>query len=212
MDMAAIIKKRRAELDLTLKQIADIVGVSEGTIQRYESGNIKNMRLDKINKLAFALQLDPAELMGWEKSNKTITNDIVEFRETAIASTLKKLRNSNNMQIDQVIEKLKEYGINISGKTLYAYENNANKVPANTIFILSMIYGVDDVLQTFGYKSNKRNDRPKFTNESLEIAERYDNADLKSQNVVRTALDMEPKKEALAADFDENSQYNKKIS
>jgi len=51
-----------------------------------------------------------------------------------------------------------------------------------------------------------------YSDESLEIAERYDNADLKSQNVVRTALDMEPKKEALAADFDENSQYNKKIS
>ena len=111
-----------------------------------------------------------------------------------IASTLKKLRNQQNIQIDEVIEKLKEYGIYISVKTLYGYENDVSKAPANTVMALSQIYGVDDVLQTFGYKSDKQNDKPKYTTESLEIAERYDLADLKSQNMVRLALDMEPKK------------------
>lgn len=60
------IRKRRDELDLTLLDIAKKVGVSEATIQRYESGKIKNIRQDKIVKLAAVLKLTPAELLGWE--------------------------------------------------------------------------------------------------------------------------------------------------
>ena len=46
------LKDRRAELQLTQKEVADFVGVSEATLSRWESGNIKNMRRDKIAKLA----------------------------------------------------------------------------------------------------------------------------------------------------------------
>jgi len=60
------IRKRRDELDLTLLDIAKKVGVSEATIQRYESGKIKNIRQDKIVKLAAVLKLTPAELLGWD--------------------------------------------------------------------------------------------------------------------------------------------------
>lgn len=66
MGMPEIIKKRRDELDLTLLDIAKKIGVSEATVQRYESGQIKNIRQDKIVKLASALQLTPAQLLGWE--------------------------------------------------------------------------------------------------------------------------------------------------
>lgn len=66
MDVSEIIEKRREELDLTLLDIAKKVGVSEATIQRYESGKIKNIRQDKIVRLAMALKMTPAELLGWE--------------------------------------------------------------------------------------------------------------------------------------------------
>lgn len=66
MGMPEIIKKRRDELDLTLLDIAKKIGVSEATVQRYESGRIKNIRQDKIIKLASVLQLTPAQLLGWE--------------------------------------------------------------------------------------------------------------------------------------------------
>jgi len=66
MGMPEIIKKRRDELDLTLLDIAKKIGVSEATVQRYESGQIKNIRQDKIVKLASALQLTPAQLLGWD--------------------------------------------------------------------------------------------------------------------------------------------------
>ena len=44
------LKQRRIELGLTMLEVAKLVGVSEATISRYESGNIKNMRKDRIAK------------------------------------------------------------------------------------------------------------------------------------------------------------------
>lgn len=57
-----ILKDRRIELKLTMSEIAKIVGVSEGT----ESGEIENMKRDKIIKLSKALQISPGVIMGWE--------------------------------------------------------------------------------------------------------------------------------------------------
>lgn len=65
-DIKDIIKSRRTDLGLTLEDVARKVGVSSATISRWESGDIKNMRRDKISKLSSALQIDPAVLMGWE--------------------------------------------------------------------------------------------------------------------------------------------------
>ena len=61
-----IIKERRQQLGLTMKEVAEAVGVSEATVSRWESGDIENMRRDKIAKLAEALKVSPAVLMGWE--------------------------------------------------------------------------------------------------------------------------------------------------
>ena len=64
-----IIKTRRLELGLTLREVADAVGVSEGTVSRWESGDIANMRRDKISKLAVVLRIDPSIIMGWAPVN-----------------------------------------------------------------------------------------------------------------------------------------------
>ena len=42
-----LIRMRRLELDMTMKELAAKVGVSEGTISRWESGDIENMKRDK---------------------------------------------------------------------------------------------------------------------------------------------------------------------
>ncbi|MBQ7283462.1 MAG: helix-turn-helix transcriptional regulator, partial [Oscillospiraceae bacterium] len=48
--MDELIKKRRKELGITLEEIGDYVGVSKTTVQRWENGNISNMRRDRIKK------------------------------------------------------------------------------------------------------------------------------------------------------------------
>lgn len=63
MEVKDIIRNRRLELDLTMKQLAEKIGVSEGTISRWESGDIANMKRDKIRDLAKALNLSIAAIM-----------------------------------------------------------------------------------------------------------------------------------------------------
>ena len=67
MKATDVIKMRRKELGLTMKEVANAVGVSEGTVSRWESGDIKNMRRDKIAALAHVLDVPPAVLMDWEE-------------------------------------------------------------------------------------------------------------------------------------------------
>lgn len=66
MEIKDILKNRRIELGLTMADVAKQVGVSEGTVSRWESGNIANMRRSKIAALAKALRLDPNVIMGWD--------------------------------------------------------------------------------------------------------------------------------------------------
>ncbi len=60
------LKQRRIELGLTMLEVAKLVGVSEATISRYESGNIKNMRKDRIAKYASALKVPPSTFLELE--------------------------------------------------------------------------------------------------------------------------------------------------
>lgn len=81
MDFNEKIRKRRLELDLTLEEVAKIVGVAPATIQRYETGEIKNVRRDKIAKLAKALKVSPSYLMGWEEEPDQLEELNKEFPE-----------------------------------------------------------------------------------------------------------------------------------
>ena len=92
MGLKENIKSKRLELNMTLEELANKVGISRQTIQRYESGVISNIPSDKIEKLAEALECSPAFLMGWdqkdqlnEKDKKSIDKDLnnimQEFRE-----------------------------------------------------------------------------------------------------------------------------------
>lgn len=66
MEIQTIIKNRRIELGLTMKDVAKALDVSEATISRYESSAIQNMGIDKIEPLAKVLRCSPGYLMGWE--------------------------------------------------------------------------------------------------------------------------------------------------
>lgn len=69
MEINKIIKARRQELGLTLKEVATALGIAESTVSRYESSDIQNMGIDKIEALAKILECSPAYLMGWESKS-----------------------------------------------------------------------------------------------------------------------------------------------
>lgn len=65
-NMASRIKQLRQEKNLTLEQVASVVGVGKSTVRKWETGMIANMRRDKIASLAKALGTTPEYLMGWD--------------------------------------------------------------------------------------------------------------------------------------------------
>lgn len=69
-ELKDLIKDRRLEIGKTLEQVGKEVGVAKATVQRWESGEIKDMRKNKLVLLAKALQTTPAYLMGWEDKQK----------------------------------------------------------------------------------------------------------------------------------------------
>ncbi|MTI56121.1 helix-turn-helix domain-containing protein [Geosporobacter ferrireducens] len=84
MEFKDKIKNRRLELNLTLEEVAKAVGVSTPTILRYESGEIKNVRRDKIKLLADALQVTPSYLMDWDEKEETQKKEIPGLTEKEI--------------------------------------------------------------------------------------------------------------------------------
>lgn len=68
VEIKDLLKNRRRELGYTMKDVAKKVGVSEGTISRWESGEIQNMRRNNIVALSKMLKLSPDLIMGWDVS------------------------------------------------------------------------------------------------------------------------------------------------
>lgn len=77
MDTKKLLKESRIQLGLTMKQVADMVGVSESTISRWESGAIANMTREKIVLLSDALHLSPSDIMGWERETPKEDNIVI---------------------------------------------------------------------------------------------------------------------------------------
>lgn len=73
MELKDVIRNKRIERGLTMKEFADMVGVSEATVSRWESGDIENMRRSNIISIWRNLDIPLSVLMGWEM-DKTITH------------------------------------------------------------------------------------------------------------------------------------------
>lgn len=64
------IKSRRIELGMSYQDLAEKTGMSKSTLQRYETGAIRSIPLDKLEDLANALQMDPAFLVGFPSAEE----------------------------------------------------------------------------------------------------------------------------------------------
>ena len=62
----------RTKLGLTLQELGDKVGVGASTVRKWETGYIKSLRTDKMQKLAEALDTSVDYLMGWTENNVNV--------------------------------------------------------------------------------------------------------------------------------------------
>ena len=78
--IAENLQKARKKCGYSYQQLADKTGLSKSTLQRYESGAIQNLSLGKAEQLAQALNITPAEVLGWQDLNgsKTFEGAVLE--------------------------------------------------------------------------------------------------------------------------------------
>ena len=79
-DIAARIKQRRIDLNLSLQAVADAADMSKSTLQRYETGSIKNIPLKKLDDLARALNTSADWLLGLTENAEDVTPLDVDFK------------------------------------------------------------------------------------------------------------------------------------
>lgn len=81
--------------------------------------------------------------------------DVKSVARNMIAETLKAKRHEAGLSVHQVADQLGKYGITLSIKTLYNYETGFRQPDADTLMALCEIYGITNILSTFGYKKGE---------------------------------------------------------
>lgn len=75
-EIAKRLKSLRLERQLSLQDLADRTGLTKSTLQRYETGNIGNIPLSKIDILAKGLNVNPHTILGWEEKTNPFLPDL----------------------------------------------------------------------------------------------------------------------------------------
>lgn len=80
------IRAKRIENGITLAIIADKLGVTEATAQRYESGSIKSIPYEHICTYGELFNCSPAYLMGWDENSESSNRTIAHIDDRASSS------------------------------------------------------------------------------------------------------------------------------
>ena len=105
------IKQRRLQLGLTLLFLAEQLGIKEATMQRYESGEIKNIKHETIVKLAEILHCSPSYLMGWQDS----VSASLSGSEEQMLAVFRQLNSDGQRKLLERAEELRDLGYVVKG-------------------------------------------------------------------------------------------------
>lgn len=72
-----MIKQRREELGLSLEDVGNAIGVRRGTVQKWETGYIKNIGYENLNALSKALNI-PISVLFSEKELSASSIEVAE--------------------------------------------------------------------------------------------------------------------------------------
>lgn len=93
--MENIIRKLRKQHGLTMKELAQKVGVSEGTISRWESGEIANMKRNYIAALSEVFNIPPTDFLDITDNHNTEQYYI----DPEVAEYANKLKDNPDMRL-----------------------------------------------------------------------------------------------------------------
>ena len=102
------IRQQRKTLNISVVDVAAHTGLSKATIHRYESGEIKNIKLPVINVISDILNVNPAWLVGKSNIKERGESTSVNLLQS-IDYLINHIKNSNNLTVGsrQVTEREK---------------------------------------------------------------------------------------------------------
>jgi transcriptional regulator with XRE-family HTH domain len=74
--------------------------------------------------------------------------------KSSIGETLKKCRLEAGFSVKEISDFLISKGFKASEKTVYSWETGNSQPSPDALLVMCKYYGVNDVLETFGYKSS----------------------------------------------------------
>jgi transcriptional regulator with XRE-family HTH domain len=69
MNIGALIKEKRLAKGLTQDELAELVGVKNSAVAKWETGRVSEIKRSNLKKLADALGIRPSQLIGDVESN-----------------------------------------------------------------------------------------------------------------------------------------------
>ena len=111
-----------------------------------------------------------------------------------IGNVLRESRIKSKMTVEQVSNILIKQGYKASQKTVYSWENGNSRPDIEILMKLCDIYGIKDILRTFGYDGYKEDGSLQLNMKEVGLVEKYRFISVHSPdgaNVVDTVLDRE---------------------
>ena len=110
MNISNLIKQKRIQKNMTMEELASILGVTHATISRLESGKIKKIRPDKAPLLAKYLEI-PLETLISEKNQKFLEESTNFLNKNNYTNCIIQ-DGMNNIQINStspIVSKINDY-------------------------------------------------------------------------------------------------------
>lgn len=104
-EIGSLLRERRIELGLTMKQVGAACDVSESTISRWETGEIDNIKRGSIYLLSKVLFLPINTILGIQTDEQIISAEIINKRREIINS----LEDLNVQELDDVDRFIKTF-------------------------------------------------------------------------------------------------------
>ena len=107
MNMGERIKELRISKGYTQEELGKRLGLKKAAIQKYENGDVENIKRSKIKLLADVLDVTPSYIMGWEEPTATLkhqpTEELTEVERKLIFS-YRNLSHDNKIKVTGIIE------------------------------------------------------------------------------------------------------------
>ena len=103
MNVGQQIKKLREEKGMTLEELGNKVGVGKSTVRKWETGMIANMRRDKIEKVAQALDVSPAYFFNCESFQSDSKDFILSDDEKKLILQYRKISSEDKEMLNRIL-------------------------------------------------------------------------------------------------------------